>query len=235
MKMLYEFKVVAAFDEIVESASRRLVIVTPYFDPWPHLTKTLLQKLERKVSVHFLVRGGEDRGKSEAATLPFTQRGARVQFLDRLHAKVYINERQALLTSMNLIKSSRDSWEVGTLFDAHEDEDSYQKIVEMTRELFATVGLTAAAGQAPPAPEARAWSKPAAPRQSPPRRSAAGFCIRCASEIPASPEKPLCRECYATWAEYGNEDYEEEFCHLCGRPWSSSMAKPLCRACWEQS
>ncbi len=138
MKMLSGFKVVAAFDEIVDRAERTIVIVTPYFDPWPHLAQILLQKLDRKVPVDMLLRGGEDREKGATAAEHFVQRGARVQFLDRLHAKVYLSEQQALLTSMNLLKSSRDSWEAGTLFDATEDAASYQEIAALAGGLFQT-------------------------------------------------------------------------------------------------
>ena len=233
MKMLSAFKVVAAFDEIVERASRSLVIVTPYFDPWPHLAASLLQKLESKVSVFLLLRGGEDKAKSETAVRPFADRGARVHFLDRLHAKVYVNEQQALLTSMNLIKSSRDSWEVGTIFDAIADAASYQEIVAMTRGLFDTVGRTSG-GQAAPAPETRPRSTPSPTRAKAPRQKAVGHCIRCAAKIDQDPEKPFCRDCWASWAEYKNENYPEKFCHTCARPWASSMAKPLCRSCWDQ-
>lgn len=230
MRMLSGFKVVAAFDEIVESAARTLVVVTPYFDPWPHLAATLAQKLDQKLPVYLLLRGGEDRAKGESAAAAFAQRGARVQFLDRLHAKVYLNERQALLTSMNLIKASRDSWEVGTLFDAGQDAASYQEIVAMTRGLFDTVSLTNVAAP-PPAPEPRAPARSPAPKATTTRRSG-GYCIRCAKEIPSNIENPLCRDCFASWADYENPNYQEKHCHGCGRAWASSMAKPLCRTCY---
>ncbi len=29
-----------------------------------------------------------------------------------------------------------------------------------------------------------------------------GYCIRCAKEIASNVEKPLCRDCFASWAEY---------------------------------
>lgn len=231
MKMLSSSKVVAAFDEIVESATRNLVIVTPYFDPWPHLAATLAQKLERKVPVYLLLRGGDDRAKGESAAAPFVQRGAHLHFLDRLHAKVYLNERQALLTSMNLIKASRDSWEVGTLFDVEQDGASYREIVTMTQGLFNTMTLSNAT--APPAPPARSPARQPAPK-APTSRRVGGYCIRCQREIAANPDRPLCRECYALWAEYENPNYQEVCCHACGRAWATSMAKPLCRACWER-
>ena len=225
MKMLSANKLPPAFEELVEHASQRLVIITPYFEPWSHLTAMLYQKLERKIPMFLLLRGGEDRAKREASVLPFQQRGAQVTFLDRLHAKIYFSEHQALLTSMNLLGASRDSWEVGTLFDAAGDAASYSQIVAIAMDLFKTVSITA--------PHENSAS--VTQRASAPRRTVRGHCIRCSSTINAEPQKPFCRDCYSSWAEWENDDYPEKFCHLCGRQWSSSMAKPLCRGCWEHS
>jgi hypothetical protein len=232
MKMLSAFKVVAAFDEIIERASRTMVIVTPYFDPWPHLATTLIQKLGGPLVVDMLLRGGDDRAKSEESAAPFVQRGARVQYLERLHAKIYVSEKQALLTSMNLIKPSRDSWEVGTLFDAKEDAKDYQQIVEMAKGLFQTINLTPNSGRHERSREALAQPVPRSPRKSVAPQGGGGYCIRCSTRISADPGKPLCRDCYAAWAEWKNPDYEESFCQICGVPWSTSVARPLCRSCW---
>ncbi len=225
MRMLSANKVPPAFEELVEHASQRIVIVTPYFEPWSHLTATLYQKLERKIPMFILLRGGEDRAKREVSVRPFKQRGAQVLFLDRLHAKIYLSEHQALLTSMNLLGASRDSWEVGTLFDAAEDATSYSQLVAIAMELFNTVSLTAAKERSAPADHRVAAS----------RSTVRGHCIRCSSAINADPQKPFCRGCYESWAEWENPDYQEQFCLMCGRQWSSSMAKPLCRACWEHN
>jgi hypothetical protein len=228
MKMLSAFQVVAAFDEIIQGATRSLVIITPYLDPWPHLTATLLQKLDQKLSVQMLLRGGDECAKSEEAARPFARRGASVEFLERLHAKIYVSEHQALLTSMNLIKPSRDSWEVGTLFDAVADAVSYRDVVSITQSLFETVRLTRPGVRAEPAKDA---SRPGA-RSAKAEREPSGYCIRCSERIVADPKKPLCRGCYSAWAEWKNEEYEENFCLGCGRPWISSVGRPLCRSCW---
>ena len=229
MKMLTAFQVVAAFDEIVQGATRSLVIVTPYLDPWPHLTATLLRKLNEKVSVRMLLRAGEDLAKSERAALPFVGRGATVKFLERLHAKIYVSEHQALLTSMNLIKPSRDSWEVGTLFDATADAGSYRQVVSITEGLFETVRLTAPGGRTEPTKRVASQS---GSRSANAEREPSGYCIRCSARIVPDPDKPLCLGCYPAWAEWKNEKYEEEFCLACGRTWASSVARPLCRSCW---
>ena len=62
----------------------------------------------------------------------------------------------------------------------------------------------------------------------------AAYCIRCKSILPFNPERPLCKACYAEWAEYENEDYEEDYCHFCGREKDVTFAKPVCYSCYKQ-
>lgn len=60
------------------------------------------------------------------------------------------------------------------------------------------------------------------------------YCIRCKTSLPYNPDKPLCKTCYAEWAEYENEDYEEDYCHYCGKEKDVSFAKPVCYSCYKQ-
>lgn len=130
---------------------------------------------------------------------------------------------------MNLIKPSRDSWEVGTLFDAAADAESYRQVVSIAEDLFEKVGLTAPGVRAEPTREVASRS---GSRSAKADREPSGYCIRCSERLVADPKKPLCRGCYPAWAEWKNEEYEEKFCLACGRPWTSSVARPLCRSCW---
>ena len=151
---------------------------------------------------------------------PFAERGAHVQFLDRLHAKVYLSEREALVTSMNLTRSARESWEIGTLFGVTSDAEHYRQVQVYAQQLFKLATVPPSTGsRSPPVPSV----------------GAGAYCIRCAARIADDPSKPLCRGCYAAWSEYENENYQEAYCHRCGRGWASSMAKPLCRTCWSGS
>ncbi len=61
-----------------------------------------------------------------------------------------------------------------------------------------------------------------------------GRCIRCKESIPFDPDRPLCDDCFKSWNQYENWDYEEDYCHRCGADWDTSYAKPLCRPCYDQ-
>lgn len=67
-----------------------------------------------------------------------------------------------------------------------------------------------------------------------PKQKNVAYCIRCGGNLPFNIEKPLCKDCYSEWAEYKNEDYEENFCHHCGKDKDVTFAKPVCYNCYKQ-
>lgn len=66
------------------------------------------------------------------------------------------------------------------------------------------------------------------------KKTNTGYCIRCQKSIPLDPDRPLCKECYSEWAEYENEDYEEDYCHNCGKESKVNFAKPVCYSCYKK-
>ena len=59
-----------------------------------------------------------------------------------------------------------------------------------------------------------------------------GYCIRCREVITYNPDHPYCYDCYSEWADYQNDEYEDNFCHACGDDEDSSMKYPLCDSCY---
>ena len=62
-----------------------------------------------------------------------------------------------------------------------------------------------------------------------------GHCIRCGKSITYNPERPLCKDCYAIWNQFGDETYPEKYCHCCGKEAKTSFEKPLCYNCWKKT
>ena len=199
-------------------------------------------------------------------------------FRETLHAKLYLNEKQAVLTSMNLYQfSEKNNDEMGILVsktpesdrllyakiskEAEHIADLSEKIREVprpqrtprlvgwiqriTQQAPSTTAETIIASE--PVPSVNSNKEADAEKTSVDtlgpipdgvsteprlRVPAAGFCIRCETDVPANPAKPYCNPCYRTWNRYKNEEYEEVFCHLCGDVETTSMAKPLCLACY---
>jgi phosphatidylserine/phosphatidylglycerophosphate/cardiolipin synthase-like enzyme len=230
---------------LIEGARHILLLVSPYFDPWERLTTEIKRAAIRPgMQVVLLLRGGDDRAKQEAKARELAAVGVKVRFLTRLHAKVYISESQAIVTSMNLLKSSAlDSWELAIRAYAKEDPQLFKDIVEHTKGLItrardeSEVSAKTEALRANPMATSR-FEATAGPKQQPavrPRRAASshGHCIRCGKGVPFKLDRPLCPECHRAWARYENVDYPEARCHGCGEQRSTSFARPLCRPCWD--
>ena len=158
---------------------------------------------------------------------------AETWFVPHLHAKCYLNEHAAIITSMNLYEfSQQNNEEMGILVTKEGDQHLYQNIHEDARRLRRMAeGKHAAPVEASrPSPSEKVPAANSRQQQS----RLPGFCIRCSTSIDLDPEKPYCGQHYRVWARYGDETYGEKFCHRCGKEHATSMAKPLCLPCYRQ-
>ncbi|MES2639596.1 MAG: phospholipase D-like domain-containing protein [Myxococcota bacterium] len=248
---------------VINEAQTVVALVTPYFTPWEHLRFAIENARVRNVEVILILRGGDTEKQNRETAVYYTQRGVKVALLERLHAKLYISEKTAMVTSMNLVSASASgSWEIAATAHKEEDPEAYKELTRCFNEILAQVNLAAlrsklaAPGAAPhvaprpagskptsalvpTAPIARAPTVKAPTVKAPatPKRAATRFgsCIRCADPVPANPERPLCKECYTAWAKYENPAYEEKYCHGCAKKTPTSFTKPLCRPCYAAS
>ena len=140
---------------------------------------------------------------------------------------------------MNLHEySQQHNDEMGILVSRKEDRQLYDdifedadRIVEESKEIPIPVPVTGA------------WSKVAKDgKQSPPKKNFQngsgtpkdGFCIRCKATLPANPDRPYCKRCYATWKRYRDEELKEKYCHTCGSEYVATLREPVCRACRQE-
>lgn len=261
MEILGNSVVGAAVETLVDRAQKGLFIVTPYFKPWDRVARGIKVARSRNAEVIVLLRGGDDRAKSAAAAADFLPHGVKFGYLSRLHAKVYLNETEAILTSMNLYaESAQNSYEVAVRYTKAEDPDAYKQVAEQVVDLLrraaeeekvaaverAAAGgnakVSAAATQVPPVRSSAVAAKAAPVAAVAAGRGAAavtkkaarvGHCIRCAEPIAFDTDHPYCESCYKSWVKYKNPDYEEKHCHGCGKAKVTTMTKPQCKPCWE--
>ena len=64
-----------------------------------------------------------------------------------------------------------------------------------------------------------------------------GFCIRTGVSIPFDIAKPLSKEAYKKWNEYGDENYPEKYCHFSGEPSNgeTSVKQPILKKNWRKA
>ncbi len=229
--------------EIIKNAKERLVLISPYLKFSRRIQEELKRqdRLGRDIRV---VYGKSDLRPETSEWLAGTE--IRTRFRESLHAKCYMNESHAIITSMNLYEfSQQHNDEMGILVSAEKDHKLYQSIkddveriiqssepfkIEFTRiEEGDDLSLGWRDGHTRSEPRRGSVSG-----QSHTTLPETGFCLRCGTKIPCAPKRPYCDTHYRSWARYKNEDYEEKHCHTCGAEHSSSMAKPVCLSCYRK-
>ncbi len=159
-----------------------------------------------------------------------------IRFRKNLHAKCYLNENEALLTSMNLHEfSQQNNDEMGILVSRKRDRELYDKIHEDAMRIVTgseEIVLVTGAGDKDPEDGRERLEK--RDQRETPGTPSEGFCIRCGGGLPASPLRPYCKRCYTDWKEFENSEYEENYCHTCGNGCETTLLKPLCFACYKK-
>ena len=235
----------ARLTSIIKNAKKRLFIISPYLRVNRQI-KELLEDQDR-MRIEVWVIYGKDELKPEENNWLGEMESIKRGFLQDLHAKCYMNEDEALVTSMNLYEYSQvNNYEMGISVSREKDPELYAKIEEEAERIMRAcdrITVTVDKVEAERVDEGKDSKRvqPAVgdagrrtPRKSSPTVTAPqnGFCIRCKADLPTNPTRPYCSRCYASWNRYKNEEYEEKHCHTCGNEHTATLLKPLCRACY---
>ena len=224
-------------EEIIKgSQAGRLLLISPYLKFNSRIKDLLEDQAQRWKTNIYIVYGKTELRSEETKWL--ADNFVRTSFREHLHAKCYMNDSYALVTSMNLYEFSQvNNDEMGILVSAEDDPVLYQAIRDeadliLRRSENVRLNVTRIDDINEPA-QAGAETKPseAGEKTGLPE---AGFCLRCASEIPFDPAYPYCKQCYRSWARWKNEEFEEKYCHACGKEHVTSMAKPACLSCYRK-
>ena len=198
---------VAAIEKIIRQADKFVVLVTPYLDADVATHEDLENKARQKVPIYVILGKKEERkqgGRSLAQA-----RGVKAIYREHLHAKCYMNESVALITSLNLYTHSLyNNDEMGVLVSSREEPDLYKEIRAQVRLWLGREGKKS--------------GEPLA------------FCIRCRnSSVDRDPSKPYCFSCWKDWKREGRSfTNKEKHCHYCGKEYTTNYNKPLCIECF---
>jgi len=227
VRLLQPQQIAASVRRLVEESREFLLLICPYYRPWPQMQGEIEKAARRHGEVRLVVR--EDAvGEARKHLAPCHACGVQVLSVMKLHAKLYVTESAAILTSMNLVDASaQESWEAGILVESDAAPGLYGRIRQQAENFID-------AAEAVESPDAQKRARQAAPAAEQDTRTK-GSCVRCAKAIRLDPEKPFCFPCYGKWKKYNNSEYVEKHCHRCGKAAETSAAKPLCRACYANS
>jgi len=229
----------AALDELVKNARKQLFLISPYLQISKNL-RSLMKEADRQplIDIKVICRKDSNWSPDDISFLQDLE-NAKIKSIEGLHAKIYLNESTAIITSMNLyLHSQQNNKEVGLIFDAIEDKVMYDQIFQEVTRLIEDadkIQYKVTLEKEQPATAKPETSKEKASVKTLPKSDKnIGYCIRCRTQMPLNPDKPLCSKCYPIWAKYSDVAYPEKFCHVCGKESKQSVEKPVCYTCYKK-
>ena len=234
-------EIAAGLQNIIQDAKQQLLLISPYIKVDRQIKERLVARADSGSELSISVIYGKEELRPQEWDWLKTLPSVEVKFSRYLHAKCYLNEQVALVTSMNLYDFSEGNDEMGILVSANDDRQLYDKVLADAMRIAKNsevrkAATTKSTATVTPPPVTRA-----APRREPQSKPApivgiptSAFCIRDKAIIPTDPQKPYCDRCFRSWNRFKNPEYEEEYCHLCGNENDSTMEKPACRSCYRK-
>jgi hypothetical protein len=232
-QVFFDDEVQQQFFQLLRSATETVIFVTPYIELWVHLQDEMRDAIARKVDITFLIR--EDATPRRPEDLEWLRANkVKVLLVPNLHAKIYLNEKRVLVSSMNTHRTSIiDSKDFAMIVSGEDEAKLFRDYVS---RLIAKATMTQSSrpirNYVAGFVEKAITTQPS--RSFGARTSEDGYCIRSRDKIPFNTERPLCTDCFAKWNKYHDEDYAEKYCHSCGKSTKTTFAKPLCMTCWKK-
>jgi phosphatidylserine/phosphatidylglycerophosphate/cardiolipin synthase-like enzyme len=122
-------------EEMIKSASDRLILISPFLKLNDRMKELLADKNRLKIDVR-IVYGKSELQPQEIEWL----RGLtyiRTSFCKNLHAKCYMNEEMCIVTSLNLYEFSQvNNNEMGILINRSEDSQLYKDAYEEAQRII---------------------------------------------------------------------------------------------------
>lgn len=176
-----DFEGATAIINEINKTGNECVLISPYVQLWDRMRDALSRAHKRNVAIKAYVRQPEqdkDKEKLKQIVADFNQYGAKVYLIPNLHAKIYLFDESAIVSSMNLYDySQQNSIELSVLID---DSSMIADIRDFVRDYIEIKAI--------PADETlksgkENWKK--------------GFCILCGKQMEYPPHgRPVCFECY---------------------------------------
>ena len=122
-------------EELIKSASDRLIIISPYLKLNERIKELLEDRNRLKIDIR-IVYGKNDLHPEEINWLK-NLTFIRTSFCKNLHAKCYLNENECIITSLNLYEFSQvNNNEMGVLIYRNEDAKLYADTYEEAQRII---------------------------------------------------------------------------------------------------
>ncbi len=217
--------------QLINQSQDTLILISPYLKINERLRQSLDDKDRMKIDIRVVY--GKNELQPDQINWLKSLKSVRTSFCENLHAKCYLNESEAIVTSMNLYEFSQvNNQEMGIYVTKADDPQLYDEVYNEARRLIRIGDEVRLSVEKIVEPESKMANKKAETKVV---NSEKGFCIRCKKEIALNPSVPYCGDCYKSWKKYENPTYQEKYCHICGKDNASMLNKPVCYDCYKQN
>ncbi|MFD0991636.1 phospholipase D family protein [Tenacibaculum geojense] len=218
-------------EKIITGAKKKLILVSPYLQISKTFYERLLDASKRNVSIKIIY--GKDELKPNEKNSLAELKNLELLYFENLHAKCYFNEQEMVITSMNMYEfSEKNNREMGVYVTRNNDKNLFENAVNETLSIIQSSEIIQLSKTKRKLFQPKNKTSNGTNKKAKPKR---GYCIRCKERIEYDVEKPYCWDCFATWSQFENTEYEENVCHSCGEFESTSMIKPECYDCYKEN
>ena len=232
-KFLKTTDIRSALDSIIRGADKQVTLISPFIRISVPLFQTLKIADSHKVRIR-LVYGKKKELDSDVRSQLEQLDNLSLSFVQNLHAKCFFNEKQALVTSLNLYDFSEQNVEMGILISAKDDAALFSDVTKEAENVCTTLADKV---------QLRSYAIEKVGKgimklgklvsNSLMDEESKGRCIKCRKRIPYNLKEPYCLDCYKGWKKSGKNRFREEsYCHACGEPDHVTFAKPQCNSCY---
>lgn len=218
-------------EKIITEANKKLILVSPYLQISKTFYERLLDASKRNVSIKIIY--GKDELKPNEKNSLAQLKNLELLYFENLHAKCYFNEQEMVITSMNMYEfSEKNNREMGVFVTRDNDKGLFDSAISETLSIIQSSEVIQLSKTKRKLFQSKNTDSNKTNKKIKPKR---GYCIRCEERIEYDVEKPYCWDCFVTWSQFKNPEYEENVCHSCGEFESTSMVKPECYECFKEN
>jgi phosphatidylserine/phosphatidylglycerophosphate/cardiolipin synthase-like enzyme len=239
VKFLETTGVTYELTELIKKSKEKLWLISPYIEINDQIRGHISSSDGRNVDIRVIFRKDAKIKPDDLSFLNKLKMKHLFECKD-LHAKCYLNENTAIITSMNLYDYSQThNREIGIKIDREiaEDKDLYNEIYEemlsITKASEPFQYEVKKVEAESPIVQKSQYVKEYSKQPQKISNKTSGFCIHCGTEIELNEKKPFCLKC-SHLANYSNPLSPEKYCHVCGKESKQSFGKPTCLPCYRK-
>ena len=212
---------------VIENANSELTIITPYIDLGPRMKGSFNVARGKGVIIKLITRWKKKlAAKDEEELAFFSELGAKIMFVERLHSKLFLNENSGVLSSMNMLDgSAHHSQEIGIFTNDTGMVTSYKGYAERLERSAMPSQYAPAKSTAKNAPSQKKKAKETA------------YCIRTGELIKFNIKMPYNKKSFTSWNRFKNPEFNEQFCHFSGEKSNgeTSYSRPILKKNWTRA